>query len=146
MLCYGFPCSRVLAYSAKVFSYLEPLLHFMHQITFCVFPHTTEQDSQPTAALISKQVISYRTCGDTYCPGVSTPKTQSLADSNMTNHISWRIPTVSTIPTHAQTTSSNCTPVNSHLDGWKTNTLNNKTSQTQHHKGGRLVWHSWLHG
>ncbi len=49
--------------------------------------HSTEQDTQPIAFLISKQVIPYRTHGDTYCPGVSTPKTQSLADSSMTIHI-----------------------------------------------------------
>jgi hypothetical protein len=73
---------------------------------------------------------------------VSTAKTQSLADLSMTNHISWWIPTVSTIPNLAQITTSILTTVNSHLNGWKTNTLNIDTSQTQHHKDGRLVRHS----
>jgi hypothetical protein len=57
------------------------------QIMFYAFPHVTEQDSQPIASLISKQVISYWTCGDTCYPRVSTPKTRSLADSS--NHILW---------------------------------------------------------
>jgi hypothetical protein len=42
----------------------------------------------------------------------------------MTNHITRRIPTVSTIPNLAQTTALNLTTVTSHHDGWKTNTLN----------------------
>jgi hypothetical protein len=42
----------------------------------------------------------------------------------MTNHITSWIPTVSTIPNLAQTTTSNLTTVTSHHDGWKTNTLN----------------------
>jgi hypothetical protein len=93
----------------------------------------------PTTSLISKHAIPYRTCGGTCCPGVSTPKIQSLANLSITIHFTWRIPTVSTIPTHAQTTASNLTTV-SHHDKWNTNTLNTKTSQTQHHQDGRLVW------
>jgi hypothetical protein len=146
MICYGFPWPWVPTYSAKVSSYLEPLLHLMDHIMFYVFPHKTEQDSQPTATLISRQVVSYQTRSDTCCLRVFTSKTRSLADSNMTTLISWWIPTISTIPTHVQTTASNLTTVNSHIDGWKTNTLNNNTSRTQHHKDGRLVRHSWLHG
>jgi hypothetical protein len=62
-------------------------------------PHWTEHDTQPIAYLISKQVVPYRTCGGTSYPGVSTPMIRSLADSSMTSHITWRNPTVSTIPT-----------------------------------------------
>jgi hypothetical protein len=62
-------------------------------------PHSTEHDTQPIAYLISKQAVPYRTRGGTCCPGVSTPKIQSLADLSMTSHITWRNPTVSTIPT-----------------------------------------------
>jgi hypothetical protein len=87
MLCYGFPRPQVHACGAKVSSYVKPLLHLVDHITFCVFPHTTEQDSQPITTLISKQAIPYRTHGDTFCPGVSTPNIWSLADSGMTNHI-----------------------------------------------------------
>jgi hypothetical protein len=95
---------------------------------------SSEQGTLPTTSLISKQAIPYRTCGDTYCPGVSTPMTRSLADSSMTNHITWWIPTVSIIPNLAQTTASNLTTVTSHHDRWKTNTLHtqhksNSTSQ-----------------
>jgi hypothetical protein len=127
MLFYGFLMTWVPAYSAKVSSWLEPLLHLVDQILFNVFPHTTEQDLHPISFLISKQVIPRQTCGDTCCPGVSTPKTRSLADSSMTIHNTWRNSTVSTILTHAQTITLNLTTVPSHHDGWKTNTLN-----TQH--------------
>jgi hypothetical protein len=54
----------------------------------------------------------------------------------MTNHITQRNPTVSTIPAYAQTTASILTMVALHHDEWKTKTLNNNTSQTQHHKDG----------
>jgi hypothetical protein len=42
----------------------------------------------------------------------------------MTNHITYRIPTVSTIPNLTQTTASNLTMVTSHHDEWNTSTLN----------------------
>jgi hypothetical protein len=48
--------------------------------------HSSEQDTLSTASLISKQAVPYRTRGGTCCPGVSTPKTQSLEDSSMTKH------------------------------------------------------------
>jgi hypothetical protein len=47
--------------------------------------HSSEQDTLPTTSLISKQAVPYRTHGSTCCPGVSTPKTQSLADLSRTN-------------------------------------------------------------
>jgi hypothetical protein len=137
MLCYDFPRPRVPASSAKISLWLKPLLHLVNQNTSCIFPDTTEQDSQPTTSIISKQVIPYQTCGGTCCHGVSTPKTWSLVDSSMTNHTTWRNPTVSTIPPHAQTTTSILTTINSHHDGWKIKTLNNNTSQTQRHKDGK---------
>jgi hypothetical protein len=59
------------ASSAKVSSWLKPLLHLLDQITSYVFPHTAEQDSQPTISLISMQVIPYRARGSTCCLGVS---------------------------------------------------------------------------
>jgi hypothetical protein len=62
-------------------------------------PNSSEHDTPPIAHLISKQAIPYRTRGGTCCPGVSTPKIRSLADSSMTSHITWRNPIVSTIPT-----------------------------------------------
>jgi hypothetical protein len=62
-------------------------------------PHSTKHDTQPIAYLISNQNVPYRTRGGTCCPRVSTPKIRSLADSSMTSHITWRNPTISTIPT-----------------------------------------------
>jgi hypothetical protein len=86
MLCYGSPMTQVPARSFKVSSWLEPLLHLVDQNMTRVFPHSLEQDSQPPTPLISKQVIPYWTRGGTCCPGVSTSKTQFLADSSMTTH------------------------------------------------------------
>jgi hypothetical protein len=146
MLCYGSPVTRVPACNANVSSWLKPLLHQVDQITFCIFLHTIEQDWQPIASQISKHIVPYQTCDDTCCPRVSTPKTRSLVDSSMINHITGQIPTVYTIPTHAHTTTSILTTVNSHLDGWKTNLSHKDASHTQHRKDGRLVRHSWLHG
>jgi hypothetical protein len=48
--------------------------------------HSSEQDTQPIVFLISKQAAPYRTCGDTCCSGVSTPKIRSLANSRTTCH------------------------------------------------------------
>jgi hypothetical protein len=59
MLCYDSPVTRVPASSAKVSSWLEPLLHLVNQNTSYVFLHTSEQDSQPTTSLISEQAIPY---------------------------------------------------------------------------------------
>jgi hypothetical protein len=97
-------------------------------------PHSTEHDTHPIAYLISKQVIPYWTRGDTYCPGVPTPMTWSLADSSMTNHKPWRSqpsPPFQTLlkPHHWMS------PRSPHIttDGRPIlSTLN--TSQTQHHK------------
>jgi hypothetical protein len=68
--------------------------------------HSSEQDTLSTTSLISGQAVPYWTRGGTCCPGVSTPMTRFLADMSMTNHITWRIPAVSTIPNLTQTTAS----------------------------------------
>jgi hypothetical protein len=112
-------------------------------------PHSTEHDTQTIAYLISMQVVPYRTRGGTCCPGVSTPMTRSLANSRMTNHITWRIPTISTILNLAQTTATNLTMVISHHDRWKTNTLNTQHStqaKLNITKMKRLVQHSRVQG
>jgi hypothetical protein len=46
----------------------------MHDTKHDAHPDSTEQDTQPIAVLISKQVILYQTRGGTCCPRVSTPK------------------------------------------------------------------------
>jgi hypothetical protein len=99
--------------------------------------HLSEQGTLPTTSLIIKQVIPYRTRVRTYCPRVCTPKTQSLADSSMTNHKPWRsqpsLPFQTMLkPQHR------ISPLSPHIttDGRPTlSTLN--TSQTQHHKDGK---------
>jgi hypothetical protein len=104
-------------------------------------PHSTEHDTQPIAHLISKQVVSYRTRGGTCCPGGSTPKIWSLANSSMTSHISWRNPNYLHHSNLAKTTASILTRVNSHLDRWET--ISHKdTSQTQHPKRWKDLYDS----
>jgi hypothetical protein len=114
------------------------------RVTMPIF-HSSEQGTLPTSSLISKQVVPYRTCGGICCPGVYTPKIRSLADSSMTIHNIWRNPTISTIPTHAQTTASILTMVTSHHGGWKTNTQNSTQAKLNIIKMERLVQHSRLH-
>jgi hypothetical protein len=96
--------------------------------------HSSEQGTLPIASLISKQTISYRTHGGTCCPRVSTPKTQSFADSSVTNYKLWKAQPSPPFQTllKAQHRSS---PQSPHIttDGRPTlSTLN--TSQTQQHK------------
>jgi hypothetical protein len=55
-------------------------------------PHSTKNDTHPIAYLISKQAVPYRARGVTCCPVVYATKIWSLADSSMTNYITWRNP------------------------------------------------------
>jgi hypothetical protein len=129
MLCYGFP-SKGSACSAKdspAKATLAPcdLGVFTKYVTKYITksdvnPHSTDQDTQPIAFLISKQVISYRTHGGTCCLRVSTPEIQSLADSSTTchdgiNHLHHS--------SHCSNHSIDPHTVNSHLNGWKITTL-----------------------
>jgi hypothetical protein len=98
---------------------------------------SSAQGTLPTASLISKQAVAYRTLGSTYCPRVSTPFTRSLVDSSMTNHKPWRSQTSPPFQTllkpHHRTSPQS--PLIT-TDGRPTlSTLN--TSQTQHHKDGK---------
>jgi hypothetical protein len=96
MLCYGFPNKRsplaVLRFPAQT-SPLAPCgfgsSQSMSQRLITKYGAIPTQPSmtQPIVFLISKQAIPYRTHGGTCCPGVSTPKIRSIADSSMTNHI-----------------------------------------------------------
>jgi hypothetical protein len=104
--------------------------------------HSSEQDTLPTTSLIIKQYVPYRTRSGTCYLGVSTPMTRSLADSSMSNHITWRFPTISTIPNLAQTTISNLSMVTSHHDRWKTNTQHSTQVKLNIVKMERLV--RWL--
>jgi hypothetical protein len=129
MLCYGFP-SKGPGCSAKNYPAKAPLAPcgsgvFTKYVTKYdtksdANPHSTKQDTQPIAFLISRQAIPYRIHGGTCCPGVSTPKIRSLADSSTTchdgiNHLH-----------HSNCCSNhNIDPhtATSHLEGWKTTTL-----------------------
>jgi hypothetical protein len=108
-------------------------------------PHSTEHDTRTIAHQISKQAFPYRTCGGTCCPGVSTPKIQSIADLSMTSHITWRNPTISTIPTLLKL-QHRSSPWSNHIsmdgDHCSQRHKPNTTSQWME----RLVGYSWLHG
>jgi hypothetical protein len=140
ILCYGFP-SKGPAYSAKHSSAKALLAScgsgiFTNYVTKYntksdVNPHSTEQDIQPIAFLISKQVVPYQTRHDTCCPGVSTPKIRSLAHSSTTCHDG-----INHLHHSNYCSNHSIDPhmVKLHLDGWKTTTLSqryksNSTSQ-----------------
>jgi hypothetical protein len=108
--------------------------------------HSSEQGTLPTTSLTSKQAVPHQTHGGTCCPGVSTPVTRSLADLSITNHITWRTPTVSTIQNLAQTTASNLTTATSHHNRWKTNTLKTPQVKLNIINMERLARHSGLQG
>jgi hypothetical protein len=99
--------------------------------------HSSEQGTLPTASLIIKQAIPYQTRGDICCPGVSTPRTRSLADSSMTNHKLWRSqpsPPLQILlkPQHR------ISPRSPHIKTYGRPTLSTlNTSQSQHHKDGK---------
>jgi hypothetical protein len=107
MLCFATASRQtVLACSAKVSCIKWPLLHHVVQVVHKECHKDWSESMVPfplnrawhTVYLISKQVVTYRTRGGTCFPEVSTPKIRSLVDSSMINHITWRNPTVSTIP------------------------------------------------
>jgi hypothetical protein len=106
------------------------------RVTTPIF-HSSEQGALPIASLISKQVIPYwKHCG-TCCPGLPTPKTQSLADLSISNHEPWMSqpsPPFRTLFKPQHRTSPRSPHIT--MDGRPTlSTLN--TSQTQHHKDGK---------
>jgi hypothetical protein len=105
-------------------------------VTTLIF-HSSEQRTLSTSSLIIKQAVPYRTRGSTCCPGVSTAKTRSLADSSMTNHKPWRSqpsPPFQTMlkPHHL------ISPRSSHITTHGRLTLSTlNISQTQHGKDGK---------
>jgi hypothetical protein len=76
----------MLRFPEVVHSTTAPLAQCEHRRVTTPISYSSEQVSLPTVSLISKQVVPYRTRGGTCCPGVSTPKARSLADSSITNH------------------------------------------------------------
>jgi hypothetical protein len=99
--------------------------------------HSSEQDTLPTASLISKQAVPYRRRSGNCCPRVSTPMTRCLADLSMANQKSWRSqpsPPFQTLlkPQHR------ISPRSTHITTDERPTLSTlNTSQTQHHKNGK---------
>jgi hypothetical protein len=129
MLCYGFPNKWsplvVLRFPTQT-SPLAPcgLGDSQSIVTkYDAIPHSTEQDTQPIAVLISKQAIPYQIRGGTCCPRRSTPKIQSLADSSTTCHDG-----INHLHHSNRCSNYSITPhvINSHLDGWETTTLSQR--------------------
>jgi hypothetical protein len=79
MLCYGFPHKVAPLVVLRFPAQSDPFCtmwfrRFTKNVTKTghkdrSHPHSTEHDTQPIAYLISKQVVPYRTCGGTCCPG-----------------------------------------------------------------------------
>jgi hypothetical protein len=65
---------------------MAPLAPGRLKEVFAIPLYSTKLDTLPKVFLISKQVVPYHTLGGTCCPGWSTPKNRSLADSSKTNH------------------------------------------------------------
>jgi hypothetical protein len=80
----------MLRFAGVVYGTTTPLAPCEPRWVTMPISHSYEQGTLPTSSSISKQVVPYRTCGDTCCLGVSTPKTRSLADLSMTNYKLWR--------------------------------------------------------
>jgi hypothetical protein len=82
--------------------------------------HSSEQDTLHIVFLINKQAISYRTHGDTYYPGVSSPKIRFLADSSTTCHDG-----INHLHHSNHCSNHNIDPhmIKSYLDGWETTSL-----------------------
>jgi hypothetical protein len=150
MLCYGFLNKKSLLALLRFLAQMSPLApcgssHSESIVTkYDVIPHSTEQDTQPIAFLISKQVVPYRTHGGTCCPVVSTPMIRSLADSSTTCHDG-----INHFHHSNRCSNHSIDPhtVTSHLDEWEATTLSqrhkpNSTSQRME----RLVRLSRLHG
>jgi hypothetical protein len=142
MLCYGFPHKVAPLAVLRFLAQSGPFCTmWFRQFTKNVtktghtdrsHPHSIEHDTQPIAYLISKQAVPYRTRGGTCCPGVSTPKIRFLANSSMTSHISWRNPTVFTIPTLLKS-QHRSSPWSSHITRDGRPNTHKDTSQPQHH-------------
>jgi hypothetical protein len=109
MSCFAMvPRRTVPACNAKVSHTKWPPLHHMVQAVHKDCHKDWSQSMVPSplnrawhtaySLPISKQTVPYRTRGGTSCPVVSTPKIRYLADLSLTIHITWRNPTVSTIP------------------------------------------------
>jgi hypothetical protein len=81
--CYGFP-SKVPSYTMRSGIFTKYVTTYDTKSD--ANPHSTEQDTQPIAFLISRQIVPYQTCGGTCCPVVSTPKIWSLPDLSTTYH------------------------------------------------------------
>jgi hypothetical protein len=126
MLCYGFSNKRSPLAVLRFFAQMSPLApcglgNSQSVVTKNdAIPHSTEQDTQPIAFLISKQAVPYRTRGGICCPRVSTPKIRSLIDLSITyhdgiNHLHHS--------NHCSNHSIDPHTVTLHFDGWKTTTL-----------------------
>jgi hypothetical protein len=154
MLCYGFPHTVAPLVVLRFPTHSGPFCTmWFRQFTWNItqmghtdrsHPHSTEHDIQPIAYLISRQAVPYRTRGGTCCPVVSTPKIRNLPDSSMTNDITWRNPTISTILTLPKS-HHRPSPQSNHIsmDGRPPITY---TRQTQHHKGWKDLYdtHDWM--
>jgi hypothetical protein len=118
------PACSVKVSPTKGPSYTMWVRHFTKYVTkYDAIPHSTEQGTLPIVFLIRKQVVPYQTRDGTCCPGVSTPKIRSLADSSTTCHDGIDHLHHSN---HYSNHSIDPHTVTSHLDEWKTTTLSQR--------------------
>jgi hypothetical protein len=97
----------------------RPLLHHAVYRYSHTLLCTTEQDTLPKAIQIIQQAIPYQTHGSTVCPGWSTPKNRSLADSSKNHPQTMKVATFPTISRPCSNLGIYQLWVHSHRTGWK---------------------------
>jgi hypothetical protein len=84
-------------------------------------------ETHTQSSLISKQVIPYRTHGDTCCSGGSSSKKRSLADFSKNHPQTMKVTTFPTISRHCSNPDVYQLWVHSHHRGWKTTNHHSST-------------------
>jgi hypothetical protein len=93
---------------------------------------------------IPNPTVPYQTRGGICCPGVSTPKIRSLADSSTTYHDG-----INHFHHSNHCSNHNIDPHYDQLISWRIedyNTLTKTQAKLNITKNKRLVWYSWVHG
>jgi hypothetical protein len=109
----------------------RPLLHHAVYRYIHTLHRTTEQDTLPKAILIIRQAVPYQTHGGTVCPGWSTPKNMSLADSSKNHPQTTKVATFPAMSRPCSNPDIYSLRVHSHRTGWKTTNQHSSISSQE---------------
>jgi hypothetical protein len=98
----------------------RPLLHHAVYRYSHTLRRTTEQGTLPKAIIISQQAVPYHTHGGIVCPGWSTLRNRSLADSSKNHPQTMKVATFPTVSWPCWNPEIYQLLVHSHYTGWKT--------------------------